>query len=121
MNPKLKTGGPSPRNPGDRRCGHCDQPSFRPHPDGTPLCVRHYFRSRRRDWSHDVRPVLVKLTAEQVAQIPTLRAAGLTVQQIADMWGVSSSVIVARSRVGYHPKTEPKKKPGRRKSLDDKQ
>lgn len=65
-------------------------------------------------------PVLVKLTERQIEQIPALRAAGMTVQQIADLWGVSPTVIVSRGRAGYHAKTEPQQDKRRRKSGEDK-
>lgn len=109
--PKKRTGGPD-------RCAYCSSPKYRSHPDGTPLCVKHYWRSYRRGWVHDVEPKLVALTEEQVQQIPRLLAAGLRQKDIAELFGVHHSVISTRSRLPYHPGTEAAPKPRRRKAKD---
>lgn len=94
------------RPPG--RCAYCDSEVFRVHPNGVGMCAKHYWRSRRANWSLDPSPRNVALTEEQLRQAADMRARGVAAKLIARALGVSYPTLLGIfRRGGYRPTTEP--------------
>jgi hypothetical protein len=96
---------------GDDRCALCGGPFYRVHPNTLPLCVKHYWRSRRRGWEWDPAPELSSMTQSQADEAKRLLAAGFTRVRIAELLGLSQSTVIGFFRRGGSYSNEPRRTP----------